>query len=199
MSEVTADKSIANKLGHAIHGGVWAVALLLLLASLGIGVTDFSTRYGFWYWTLMVPVFGLVSLLSATAKAHDDGRSVPVELKNQLLHWGGAFVAVQIVFILEAQGRFNNADTGLAALMALALASFLAGVHGDWRFMLVGVLLATATAGAAFVEQFLWMGLIPIVGAVVLVVYWIRRTKNAVGEDVRALETKLSPGQTDGE
>jgi len=197
MSDSKAEKTLATRLGGAIQSGIWAVAVLLLLAALGIGITDFSTRYGSWYWTLMVPVFGLTSLLSGMARAQDEGRSVTAELRRQLLHWGATFVVVQIVFLLEAQGRFNNADTGLAALMALALATFLAGVHGDWRFMLVGILLAVATAGAAFVEQFLWLGLIPIVGAVGVVIYWLRRSRKAIGDEARSLEQKLTPDRTE--
>jgi hypothetical protein len=194
MSDSKTKKSILTTLGEAVHEGIWAVVALLLLAALGIGITDFSIGYGSWYWALMVPVFGVTSLLSGTARARNDGRSVALELKNQLLHWSATFVAVEIVFVLEAQGRFNNTDTGLAALMVLALASFLAGVHGDWRFMLVGVLLGGATAGAAFVEQFIWMGLIPIVGAVVL--YWLRRTRDAV-EDEHSTRKSVVPGQAE--
>lgn len=197
MSDGKAKKSILTKLGEAVHEGIWAVVALLLLAAIGIGITDFSIGYGSWYWTLMVPVFGVTSLLSGMVRARNEGRSVAPELKSQLLHWSATFVAIEIVFVLEAQGRFNNTDTGLAALMVLALASFLAGVHGDWRFMLVGVLLGGATAGAAFVEQFIWMGLIPIVGAVAVALYWMRRTRDAV-EVEHPSHKDAVPGQAEG-
>jgi hypothetical protein len=61
------------------------------------------------------------------------------------------------------------------ALLSLALATFLAGVHFEWRFMVVGVILGAAVAGTAFVEQLIWMIIIPILALVVLIIFWWKR------------------------
>jgi len=169
-------RSAVERLGDAIREGAWAVGGLLLLATIGIGVTSFSARYGYWYWVAMLPLFGLTSLLAALSRARAHGRPVAPEVRSQLLHWVGALMALEIVYLLQTRGRISGDAGGLTALLVLSLATFLAGVHADWRFALMGILLGAATAGAALVEQFLWMGVIPVVGGIILLVYLMRRS-----------------------
>jgi hypothetical protein len=42
--------------------------------------------------------------------------------------------------------------------------------------MVVGIVLGACVAGAAFVEQVVWMIVIPIVVAIVLIVFWWKRS-----------------------
>lgn len=196
MSESTTSTSSASgpaakRLPAGKQAGELIFALLLLLAALGIGVTDLSANNGFWYWSVMVPVFGAVNLFAGWSSARRQGKAPAVVVRTQILHWTGTFVAIQMLFILVNRGRFTNADIGLTALMLLSLSTFLAGVHSDWRFMFVGALLALSAAGAAFVEQMLWMALIPAIGIVVLVIYWSRKAAGRVKEEVESFGEKL--------
>lgn len=192
MSEpASSGHSLPKPSARAKQVGELLFALLLLLAALGIGVTDLSAQNGFWYWSVMVPVFGAVNLFTGWNHARRQGKPPAVVIRTQILHWSGTFVAIQMLFLLVNRGRFTNADIGLAALMLLSLATFLAGAHSDWRFMFVGALLALAAAGAAFVEQFLWMALIPAVGIVILLIYYSRKAADKVKEGVESLEGKL--------
>jgi dipeptide/tripeptide permease len=94
---------------------------------------------------------------------------------REVLHWSGLAVAVTLIYLLQATGRMTNEAAGLVALVALALTSFLAGIHGNWRFCIVGALLACAVAAAALVEEYLWV-LLPLVVLVVAgALFWIRR------------------------
>jgi len=76
---------------------------------------------------------------------------------------------------LKCTDRINSNQLALLALLSLALATFLAGVHFDWRFMVVGVILGAAVAGAALVEQLLWMIIIPIAALLALIIFWWKR------------------------
>lgn len=73
----------------------------------------------------------------------------------------------------------NSADAGLVALLILALSTFFAGIYSDWRLIFVGLFLGSAVAGAALVEEFIWLALIPVVvifaGAIV---WWYYRKKH---------------------
>lgn len=157
------------------RGGEIVLAVLVALSGAGIAVSRFSAEYGLWYWLAMVPVFGGVSLVAGWSRARESGATGFAVLRTQLLHWGGLLLAVPLVFLLERTGRLNSADAGLVALLTLALGTFLAGVHFDWRLGAVGVLLGAAVAIAAVVQRYLLLLLVPVVLVVVLVVLRARR------------------------
>jgi hypothetical protein len=149
---------------------------LIALSAIGIGVTNFEPVKSFWYWAGMAPVFGLVSLFIGWSKARRRGEGVSRIIRVQILHWAGLFAAIVLIYLLyDPAGRITNNQLGILCLLALALTTFLAGVHLDWRFMLVGILLGACVAGAAFVEQFIWMIIIPIAVAIFLIVFWWKR------------------------
>jgi len=149
---------------------------LIALSAIGIGVTNFDAAKSFWYWTIMAPVFGLVSLFIGWSKARRRGEGVSRIVRVQILHWAGLFAAIVLIYILyDPAGKITETQLGILCLLALALTTFLAGVHLDWRFMLVGIVLGACVAGAAVVEQFIWMIIIPIAVAIFLIVFWWKR------------------------
>jgi hypothetical protein len=95
-------------------------------------------------------------------------------------------VTIQLVYYFVASGRFANADTGLANGLVLALGTFLAGVHGNWRLVVIGIALAVAAAAVAFVEEYLWVLFtvaILAIGALVFGARLIhRRTQGGAGD-----------------
>src|SRR5262249_15353768 len=147
-----ADSVSKNTAARGLHKTELIFALLVLLSAIGIGVTDFSPKDGYWYWVAMVPVFGAASIFSALMLDRQEGETSAIILRRQILHWAGLLCAVYLVFLLVHAGRMNNEAAGLVTLIALALTAFLSGVYSDWRFCLVGAVLAGIAAGAAFVE-----------------------------------------------
>ncbi len=149
---------------------------LLVLSTVGIGLTNFRPNVGFWYWVCMVPVFGATSIYLGWSKARKRGEGVSRVVSTQVLHWVGLLAAVILIyFLFKNTGRIDNNQFALTTLLALALATFLAGVHFDWRFMVVGVVLGAVVGGAAFVQQVLWMIVLPIGAAIFLAVFWWQR------------------------
>jgi hypothetical protein len=67
----------------------------------------------------------------------------------------------------------NSEAAGLVCLLTVAVVSFLSGVHGDWRFGLVGILLGLTVGAAAWVEEYFWMLLIPLLVAIVIGIFWV--------------------------
>ncbi len=100
-------------------------------------------------------------------------------LRNQLLHWVALAAVVCLVFLLEYTGRMSSEDAGLVMLLALALTTFLAGVHFDWRYCVVGALLAAAVAAVALLQEFLWVIVIAAVAVAAFLVYRSRRGGSA--------------------
>ena len=145
---------------------------LLVLSIGGIAIADFSVRFGLYYWLVMVPIFAGASLFTGWTRARDRGESIHQILWRQALHWLALALAVYLVFMLEQTGRLNREDAGLVALLALSLTTLLAGVHFDWRLMLLGGLLGVTAACAAFVEEFFWILLLPAVVAGGIALFW---------------------------
>lgn len=150
---------------------------LIVLSAVGIGLTNFMPVKSFWFWVAMVPVFGATSLYIGWSKARGRGEGISRIIWVQLLHWLGLLATIGLIYLLyETTNRINSNQLALLALLSLALTTFLAGVHFEWRFMVVGVILGAAVAGAALVEQMIWMIIIPIAALAVLVIFWWKRS-----------------------
>ena len=142
---------------------------LLVLSTVGVAISQLSPEKAFRYWIVMVPIFGAVSLFSGWSSARAGGMTASGVVSRQILHWAALAVAVCLVFLLQATGRMGEADAGTVTLLSLALATFLAGVHFDWRYCVVGALLAAAVAAIAVLSNFLWLiGIVAVGFAVFL-------------------------------
>ena len=142
---------------------------LLVLSTVGVAISQLSPEKAFRYWIVMVPIFGAVSLFSGWSSARAGGMTASGVVSRQILHWAALAVAVCLVFLLQTTGRMGEADAGTVTLLSLALATFLAGVHFDWRYCVVGALLAAAVAAIAVVSNFLWLiGIVAVGFAVFL-------------------------------
>jgi hypothetical protein len=168
------------------------LVVLLTLSAVGIAISEILPRAAFGYWLAMVPVFGGISLFAGWSRAREQGMTAVGVLRSQLLHWIALAVAVclvflleytgrmssedaALVFLLEYTGRMSSEDAALVALLALALTTFLAGVHFDWRYCVIGALLAAAVAALAVLQEFLWVIVIAAVAVAAFLAYRARR------------------------
>ena len=167
-----------EKLPRKVHIDEAVFLGLLFLSGVGIALTDFSPSKGFWYWVAMAPLFWGGSIRIEWSRVKQRGGSRFKVIQRQIIHWVGYLVAVHLVFLLNYTGRMNSADAGLVALLVLALSTFFAGIYSDWRITFVGIFLGSAVAGAALIEEYIWLALIPVVmifaGAIV---WWRYRAK----------------------
>jgi hypothetical protein len=139
-----------------------SLIVLVLLAVAGIAVMDFTTEYGFWYWLIMVPVFGCVGVFLA-ARAHQaDPDHRPLLLRRQILHWAVAILGILITFLMLDQGSLDSRSAAELALLVLALSTVTAGVHFEWRLAVLGLILLVTLVLAVLVEHFFWL-LLPLV------------------------------------
>jgi len=150
---------------------------LFVLSLIGIGVSDFSLKFGFWYWLAMVPVFGGASIYNEWKEGKKEKEGTRTLLGRQIFHWLALVAVVYLVHVLQGTGRMNQEDAGLVLLLALSLTVFLAGVHFNWRFAVLGVVLGAAVALAALVDQYFWIMAMAIVVGGLTVTFW--KTKNS--------------------
>ncbi len=160
-----------------VHTEEAILITLMALSAIGIGVTNFKPAESFWYWASMAPVFAAVSIYMGWSKARRRGEGMSRIIRVQILHWAGLLAALVLIYFLFLKtGRIDYNQLALMSLLALGLTTFLAGVHFDWRFMVVGIVLGACVAGAAFVGELVWMIVIPIAVGIVLIVFWWKRS-----------------------
>jgi len=146
----------------------------------GVVVADFaSNERALRYWLVMVPVFGVLSMVMTGVRAGRNGDELWSALLRQLLHWSALGAAIGLLFYLQDAKRLPERDVPLLSLLALALTTFLAGVHGDWRFAVVGLILGAAATVMALFETYRLLILIPI--AIVALVVVLRRRREPAG------------------
>jgi hypothetical protein len=155
---------------------------LVALSIVGIAVTDFARERGLWYWLVMVPVFAGASITAGWSRARSDGQGTVLILRQQLLHWLALAAAVYLIYLFQRTGHVKYEDAGLVALVALALTTFLAGVHFDWRLGVLGAVLFVAAACAALIEHFFWVLLLPALLVAAVAVFWRRRGSKEADE-----------------
>src|SRR5579862_867424 len=167
--------------GHALrrHIEEGVLILLVVLSALGVAINDYSPKDAFRYWIWMAPTFGSASVIAAWWRAARRGEPVGTAVLRQILHWVGVTGAVYLIYLLQTTGRVANEAAGLAALLTIALGSFLAGVHSDWRLMVIGGVLAITLVGFAILERIIWFVVLPLMGIMIIaVVLYARRMRH---------------------
>jgi len=128
-----------------------AVAMIVL-AMVGAAVTLADATWARTYWLALVPVFGVM----CTIAAWDNARSLDRMVVRQILHWLSVGLAIMLDFnFIQARGEETAAATGLSSLLILALGCLLAGIHLDWLFALVGLLLLLMVALVSIAQEYL--------------------------------------------
>ncbi|HPE61532.1 MAG: hypothetical protein KDI15_05500 [Thiothrix sp.] len=94
-------------------------------------------------------------------------------LFQQLVLWGGALVAMAVVYLLLGTGRLNYETTGLLILLLLAFTIFVDGMLVSWKLYVISALLLLTLLLATYVEQYLWMIVIAAVVMMALVVMYV--------------------------
>jgi len=156
---------------------VWVAIVMTVLAVIGTGVTIADAASARRYWLFLVPVFGILCI--ATAWYHYGFSSE--KAIRQLLHWAAVGLAIVLDFaFLQGSGEQTAAATGLSSLLILALGCLLAGIHLEWSYAVVGLLLFAIFTIVALAQEYLI--LVTGIGAllVLIVLAWHVFTRRGV-------------------
>ena len=111
---------------------------------------------------ILLWIYALFSLVRAWLQARERHESIWSEIHLHLFHWLGALVALHIIFMLERHDILSRDAASNVSMVILALSSYLAGLHFERMFLLIGIVLAIMAVIGAFVEQYtLWLILVP--------------------------------------
>jgi hypothetical protein len=139
---------------------------MVLLALGGVGLSNADPRLVATYWIALVPIYGLLCISTAWRMAPPGTAYGRAEITRQVLHWLGIAVALGVDYAIRGSGQEAGLAAGLNAMLLLALGCYLAGVHLQWLFALVGVLLGIAVLVVVKFNEYLW--LIFVVGGIAI-------------------------------
>jgi Ni/Fe-hydrogenase subunit HybB-like protein len=132
-------------------------AIMVLLTLLGVALTTSGRSAAPPYWISLAPIFGVLCAATAWARHRHAAGLRRNDVIRQSLHWLGVAVALGLDFVVRNTGEETGQAAGLNAMLLLALGCFLAGVHLEWHFAIVGVLLCLALLIVAKAEQYVWL------------------------------------------
>jgi hypothetical protein len=163
----------------------WKIALgvavvMVMLALLGVGLSTAAgakSSTAYIYWVSLVPLYGLLCVWAAWARTGHGHLLGMRQVYHQVFHWLGVGVALALDFIIRTTGEESSMGAGMVALLVLALGCYLAGIHFEWLFIVVGVLLSLTLLLVAYAEEYLWLVLVVGVVAILLMIAlaWLSR------------------------
>ncbi|MEW4489513.1 hypothetical protein AB1L42_15635 [Thalassoglobus sp. JC818] len=155
---------------------------MLALALIGMGLTMSSDKgeKSWEFWVFLLTVYGSVSIYWAWKRARRKGLPVWGMIRAQVLHWLSVLVVFGILVLFERTEIINRESASNVALLVLALACFQAGVHFDWVFALLGLVLALMVISIGYLEQYVvWIVMVPVIIAAVWVFFQMRKRNSA--------------------
>jgi hypothetical protein len=163
-------RSLTERWLDFVRGPAGIVAgVMALLALVGTAITLANASWARTYWLVLVPIYGALCVFAAWQRTGQFTGTV----SRQVLHWLCVGIAIVLDFaFLRGNGEQAAAATGLSSLLILALGCVLAGVHLDWLFALVGVLLAVILMVVSLARQYLTVAfLIAALAALIFAAY----------------------------
>lgn len=146
-----------SRLGVVLLRRMLLVAGLFALVMLGLLLTNLDHLAARFYWSTMFPIFGLVSIWHELVGKHPYEGPIWKLILIQTLHWIGPIVAVRIIFLQLVRGQMPADEVALMTLLVLAVTCFLAGVHMDYSFYWISLLLALAAVFGTEIEAYIWI------------------------------------------
>lgn len=131
----------------------WLFVVMLALAIVGVAVSQVDTAGSWHYWVLLVLLYAGISVARAWLQARRHGLPVWPMIRAQVLHWAGTLVVIKIILLFEVTGIANRGPASDLSLLVLALSCYLAGVHFNWTFMLLGGVLAVIAVALGYLDQ----------------------------------------------
>lgn len=99
----------------------FVVGLIMLgIALFGLISADIEAGGAWDYWSVMTPVYAVLSLGLSLYLHHMKLRVAVFTIWHEVLHWGGLLVAVYVVSLLISIGLMSRFLAGLQVLLLLA-------------------------------------------------------------------------------
>lgn len=134
---------------------------LMLLAILGIGITDTNADKAHGYWRYFMIIMAVFSTFWGLWRSRTLGAGQARQfMYQQTILWIAGFSAASVIYMLLGTGRLNYETTGLLMLLVIAFTTFVDGMLVSWKLYIIGAVLLLTLYLATYIESFLWIILI---------------------------------------
>jgi hypothetical protein len=134
---------------------------MLILAFIGIVVTDLHHSGGWEYWKWTVPLYAVMALWLSWYERRTRDTVSPITIWHEMLHWFGLFAVIVLIEVYVHMGLLSRSVASLVALTLLSLTIFTVGIYIESTFLLIGVILGIFAAVVAIAIKFLYAFTIP--------------------------------------
>jgi hypothetical protein len=166
----------AQKTKHQAWKARFFVGITMLsIALLGMIITDLKVGGAWLYWRIMTPVYALLSIGLSLYLRHRQLHTAIATIWHEILHWLAFLLSIYLLSALVKMGFISQFQAGVEVLVILALATLLAGIYIEPAFLVIGIALGLLVAGIAFLDQYLYGILVPVVLIAILLIFWIAR------------------------
>ena len=153
--------------------------IMLLLGLVGLVIADIRHNGALLYWKWITPVYGILAIGLSWYLHHRKEDFRPMHLLQEVFHWAAAIGSVYIFNMFVAIGIMGRFEAALAVIIALGLATFLAGLYIESTLIVVGILLSLFAAGVAIVDEYLYSIMIPLTIIAIVLMLWLTRRKKS--------------------
>ncbi len=151
--------------------------VMLILAFVGLVISDVHQDGAWDYWRIMVPVFAVLCLFLSWYLRRKKHVITATTIWHEVVHWLGLFLAVYLVSLFVDIGIIGSFQAGLVTLILLALTTFIGGVYVEITFLVIGVALGFFALGAAYLTEYLYSIMLPITVVVALILFLLARRR----------------------
>jgi hypothetical protein len=162
------------------HVRTWLFCGMLVLALVGMSLTMSLEKGGWEFWVFLLAFYGGVSVFWGWRRAKQKQEPAWKMVRAQVFHWSSVLLIYAILVLFERTEIINREAASNVALLVLALACLLAGVHFDWTFLLVGVVLAIMAVSIGYLEQYVvWIIMLLVMITAGGIYFLIRKRRTA--------------------
>lgn len=151
--------------------------VMLLLAFLGLIITNVHEEMGWNYWRGITLVYAMLCIFMTWYLRKEHNAFTIKNVGREVLHWLGLLATVLLISSFVHRGLINRFGAALTILALLAFSIYLAGIYIEVTFIPVGIILGLFAAFAAFLQQYLYFFLIPLVAIAIAFVFILARKK----------------------
>lgn len=154
-----------------------SIGFYIMIAMTLIGASyTFSDSVGSrWYWERLVPpIFCLVCIVVSWPGIEPTLKARLRLIGQQLLHWAGVLLTMQIAFIASGDRLTEVLDgrqVSFFLMQMTMLGTFLAGVYLNWRLCLVALVLAACSIGLVVLQSI--APLLAVIGVATIAIYFV--------------------------
>lgn len=150
----TPKKSLWRRLWHPY---VLYVAVLLVLAMVGMGVASSDGHQGRITWLVITAGYAVVGILLGWHKSRQSKEHVVTLIGRCILHWSGLLFTLVVLYAIERLSFIPREGVADVMLLLLGMASFFAGIHLHWLFFVAAAFLGIMAYVNAFFSENIWI------------------------------------------